>query len=108
MSEFVTVAKVSDIPPGTSKAITIGQKTIAIFHRPEEIWLAIDDYCPHMGASLAEGTVQDNVVECPWHGWQFRLTDGKWVNSPKLSIGCYPVRVQGDDVQVNLNQPVSR
>jgi nitrite reductase (NADH) small subunit/3-phenylpropionate/trans-cinnamate dioxygenase ferredoxin subunit len=62
--------------------------------------LAIDDYCPHMGASLAEGTVEEGVVTCPWHGWEFRLSDGCWVNSPKLKIGCYAVRVLGDEVQV--------
>ena len=102
MAEFVTVAKESEIPEGTSKAFTIDQKTIAVFHRPGGIWCAIDDYCPHMGASLAEGTVEDGVVECPWHAWQFRLNDGTWVNSPKLKIGCYEVRVEGNDIQVKV------
>jgi nitrite reductase (NADH) small subunit/3-phenylpropionate/trans-cinnamate dioxygenase ferredoxin subunit len=108
MCDFINVAKVSEIPPGTSKAITVGEKTIAIFHRPDEKWLAIDDYCPHMGASLADGPVVDDVVECPWHGWQFRLSDGKWVNNPKLSIGCYNVRIENDEVLVNLNQPMKQ
>ncbi|MFT3882361.1 MAG: Rieske (2Fe-2S) protein [Gemmatales bacterium] len=102
MADFVTVAKVGDIPEGTSKAVAVGTKTIALFHRPGGVWNAIDDYCPHMGASLAEGRLEDGVVECPWHAWQFRLSDGTWVNSPKLKIGCYEVRVQGDDLQIKL------
>lgn len=102
MADFVTVAKLDEVPEGTSKAFTIGQKTVAIFHQPGGVWNAIDDYCPHMGASLAEGTLQDGVVECPWHSWQFRLKDGTWVNSPKLKIGCYEVRVLGDELQVKL------
>lgn len=102
MTDFITVAKVGDIPEGTSKAFTVGPKTIALFHQPGGVWSAIDDYCPHMGASLAEGTVDEGVVECPWHAWQFRLSDGTWVNSPKLKIGCYEVRVQGDELQIKL------
>lgn len=102
MADFVTVAKVGDIPVGTSKAVVVGQKTIAIFHQPGGVWNAIDDYCPHMGASLAEGTLENGVVECPWHAWQFRLSDGTWVNSPKLKIGCYELRVQDDELQIKL------
>lgn len=103
MAEFITVGKVTDVPEGTSKAYTVGTKTVALFHQPGGTWAAIDDYCPHMGASLAEGSLQDGVVECPWHAWQFRLSDGAWVNSPKLKIACYEVRVVGDEVQVKLN-----
>lgn len=100
MSEFVTIAKVTDIAAGTSKAFNLGTKTVALFHQADGSWAAIDDYCPHMGASLAEGSMRDGVVECPWHAWQFRITDGTWVNSPRLKIGCYDVRVVGDEVQV--------
>jgi NAD(P)H-dependent nitrite reductase small subunit len=102
MADFITVAKVDEVPEGTSKAFTVGQKMVAIFHQPDGVWNAIDDYCPHMGASLAEGTLQEGVVECPWHAWQFRLKDGTWVNSPKLKIGCYEVRLLGDEIQVKL------
>jgi NAD(P)H-dependent nitrite reductase small subunit len=102
MADFVTVAKVTDLPEGTSKAYQVGKKTVAVFHEPGGRFRAIDDYCPHMGASLAEGSVEDDVVTCPWHGWQFRLTDGTWVNSPKLKIGCYEVRVVGDEIQVKV------
>jgi NAD(P)H-dependent nitrite reductase small subunit len=102
MADFVTVAKLQDLPEGISKAFQVGTKTIAVFHRPGGQFFAIDDYCPHMGASLAEGTVEDGVVACPWHGWEFRLSDGTWANSPKLKIGCYEVRVQDDEVQVKV------
>ena len=100
MAEFVTVGKAADVPVGSSRAFNVGTKAIAVFHQPEDVWLAIDDYCPHMGASLAEGTVENGIVECPWHGWQFRLSDGTWVNSPKLKIGCYAVRIVGDEIQI--------
>jgi nitrite reductase (NADH) small subunit/3-phenylpropionate/trans-cinnamate dioxygenase ferredoxin subunit len=102
MAEFVTLAKLADLPEGRSHAYRVGTKTIALFHEPGGRFHAIDDYCPHMGASLAEGTVEDGVVTCAWHAWQFRLSDGTWVNSPKLKIGCYEVRVVGEEIQVKV------
>jgi nitrite reductase (NADH) small subunit/3-phenylpropionate/trans-cinnamate dioxygenase ferredoxin subunit len=51
---------------------------------------------------LAAGFVEDGTVTCPWHFWRFRLEDGKWADNPKLGIGCYQVRVVGDDVQIEL------
>lgn len=102
MPEFVTVAKLADLPEGTSKAFKVGSKTIAVFHQPGGQFYAVDDYCPHMGASLAEGSVNNGVVMCSWHAWEFRLSDGTWVNSPKLKIACFEVRVEGDEVQVRV------
>lgn len=102
MAEFVTVAKTADVPEGTAKAFNVGTKSVAVFHQAGGQWHAIDDYCPHMGASLAEGTLSDDIVECPWHAWRFRISDGTWVNSPKLKIGCYEVRINGEDIQIKL------
>lgn len=102
MPEWRTVAKAGDVAPGAAKAIPVGPKTIALFNRGGTFY-AIDDLCPHMGASLAEGTVDESgVVACCWHAWRFRLADGTWMNSPKLKIGSYPVRVLGDEVQVEI------
>ncbi len=101
MAEFQTVGRVGDIPEGTSKAVEVGNKLIALFHQGGEYY-AIDDVCPHMGASLSGGEVADGVVTCPWHAWRFRLTDGAWADNPRLKIGCYPVRVVGEEIQVQI------
>lgn len=101
MPEFRTMAKVSDLPEGTAKAIPVGPKVVALFHHGGQFY-AIDDLCPHMGASLATGAVADGVVSCCWHAWRFRLADGTWMNSPKVKIPSYPVRVVGDEIQVEV------
>jgi nitrite reductase (NADH) small subunit/3-phenylpropionate/trans-cinnamate dioxygenase ferredoxin subunit len=62
----------------------------------------IDDTCPHMGASLGSGFVENGNVTCPWHFWRFRLADGAWADNPRMGVACYPVRVEGDDVLVQL------
>jgi nitrite reductase (NADH) small subunit/3-phenylpropionate/trans-cinnamate dioxygenase ferredoxin subunit len=101
MAEFKTVCRVGDLKDGEGKTVVVGGKLIALFN-DGGTFQAIDDACPHMGASLAGGCVEGGVVTCPWHAWRFRLSDGTWVDSPRIKIGSYPVRVEGDEVQVAL------
>jgi nitrite reductase (NADH) small subunit/3-phenylpropionate/trans-cinnamate dioxygenase ferredoxin subunit len=99
MAEYRTVCRVGDLPEGESKALEINAKYVAVFRHKGE-YFAIDDVCPHMGASLSGGWVENGTVTCPWHAWRFRLVDGAWADNPKVAIGCYRVRVEGDEVQV--------
>jgi nitrite reductase (NADH) small subunit/3-phenylpropionate/trans-cinnamate dioxygenase ferredoxin subunit len=101
MPEFYTVARVGDVADGTSRTVEVAGKLVALF-RHGGLYYALDDTCPHMGASLAEGEVEQGVVTCPWHGWRFRLADGAWADSPRVKTGCYPVRVVGDEIQVGI------
>ena len=104
MSQFQTVCRVSDLVEGEGKTVEVGNKLIAVF-RTGESYHAIDDVCPHMGASLSGGWVENGVVTCPWHAWRFRLADGAWADNPRIKIGCYAVRVEGDAVQVQVPDP---
>ncbi len=101
MPERVTVAKSGDIPDGGSVVVNVRNKDVAIF-RVGGALHAIDDLCPHMGASLSGGFVENGCVTCPWHYWRFRLADGAWADNPKVRTGAYPVHVVGDEIQVEL------
>jgi nitrite reductase (NADH) small subunit/3-phenylpropionate/trans-cinnamate dioxygenase ferredoxin subunit len=99
MAEFVTVGRVGDLAEGDSAVVLLGGRAVAVFHVGGQ-YFALDDSCPHMGASLAGGLVENGVVTCSWHGWRFRLHDGTWADNPRLKTGCYAVRVVGDEIQV--------
>jgi nitrite reductase (NADH) small subunit/3-phenylpropionate/trans-cinnamate dioxygenase ferredoxin subunit len=101
---LVTVCKVGDIPDGAAAVVTVGKKDVAVFHVGGKYY-AIDDCCPHAGASLSGGHVENEIVTCPWHAWRFRLTDGAWADNPRVKTGCYPVRVTGDTIQVEVPDP---
>jgi nitrite reductase (NADH) small subunit/3-phenylpropionate/trans-cinnamate dioxygenase ferredoxin subunit len=101
MAEFKTVCRVGEIPEGEGKTVIVGGKLIAVFCTAGQ-YHAIDDTCPHMGASLSGGAVEDGIVTCPWHAWRFRLSDGAWADNPRIKIGCYGVRVSGGEVQVEV------
>jgi nitrite reductase (NADH) small subunit/3-phenylpropionate/trans-cinnamate dioxygenase ferredoxin subunit len=102
MPTFVTVARVGEIADGEAKTVSgPGGKAISVF-RDGDRYHAIDDMCPHMGASLAGGFVEDGIVTCPWHYWRFRLADGAWADNPRIKIGCYAVHVVGDEIRLEL------
>lgn len=96
---FVTVARVGEIAPGKGITATVGDRLVAVFFADGE-YHAIDDFCPHMGASLGAGEVEAGVVTCPWHAWRFRVCDGAWADNPKIKVDRFEVRVAGDEIQV--------
>jgi nitrite reductase (NADH) small subunit len=98
--EFVTVARVGEIAEGSANVYTVGERLVAVFNVGGE-YQAIDDLCPHMGASLAGGWVEQGTVTCPWHAWRFRLTDGTWCDNPRIKTDSFDVRVIGDEIQVS-------
>jgi NAD(P)H-dependent nitrite reductase small subunit len=97
-----TVCRVGELADGEGKTVTVGGRLIAVFHAGGE-YHAIDDTCPHMGASLSGGYVEDGIVTCPWHAWRFRLCNGVSADYSRIKIGWYPVRVEGDAVQVRID-----
>ena len=98
--EWVTVAQVGEIAEGDARAFPVGNRMVAVFLH-EGKYFAIDDFCPHQGASLAEGYITDGcAVACAWHHWRFSLEDGTWLDNPKIGVDKFAVRVLGQNIQV--------
>lgn len=99
MPQFVKVAKVGDIPPGTGRELEADGRIIAVFN-VDGCFHAIDGTCPHQGGPLGEGALVGAVVTCPWHGWQFDVTSGRFVASPRIVQQVFTIKVEGDAVLV--------
>ena len=99
MAEFVKVAKLSELDPGIAKAFEVNGKEIAIFNVNGAIF-AMDNTCLHQGGPLGEGMLEDDVVTCPWHMWQYNVRTGQNLEDSLLKVETYPVQVDGDDVKV--------
>ena len=104
MPRIVTVAREGEIPDGEARTVGWPGQQVAVF-RDGDRYFAIDDTCPHMGASLAGGFVEAGIVTCPWHYWRFRLADGAWADNPRIKIGCYPTQVVDGEIRVELPDP---
>lgn len=84
----IPVCPSDELPEGECRVVTVGDRDVAVF-RSDGAVFAIDDLCPHAGASLSTGYVEKGCVTCPWHGWRFRLSDGAWADNPRVKTGHY-------------------
>lgn len=101
---FTPVARAGEIPAGEGRTFEVAGRLVAVFFDGAR-YHAIDDLCPHMGASLGSGPFVDGVVTCPWHAWRFRTCDGAWCDDESLRVDVHPVRVVADVVEVAVPAP---
>ncbi len=88
-------------------AVTIGDTEVAVIKTEGEVF-AIRDECSHAAIALSEGEVEDCHVECWLHGSTFDLRTGKPTTLPATEpVPVYPVRVDGDDVLVDVQNPTN-
>ena len=99
-AEFIRVARVADVAPGTGKTVVVAGREIALFN-VAGIFYAIDNTCPHQGGPLSEGWIEGATVTCPWHSWCFKMSDGKMTLGDYASVDAFDVRVDGDEVAVS-------
>lgn len=106
---FISAARIEDLRPGTCLSVALkGERGVALFHVNEDI-LAMENTCPHAGGPLGEGTLDGEVVTCPWHGWAFNVRTGQCVKNPvpAWAVPCYPTRVERGVIQVAFpSEPV--
>lgn len=97
----VRVANVRDLPQDGGLVIEVEGRRIALFRYQGEFF-ALDETCPHRGGPLHQGLLQDGVVACPWHLWQFDLKTGVSPVNPLSRVSRYPLSVQGEDIWLEL------
>jgi nitrite reductase (NADH) large subunit len=106
--QWVRLASVRDVPEDGGIAVRYGRAQIALFHfasRGE--WYATQNLCPHKQQMvLARGILGDQCgtpkVACPLHKKTFDLATGACLSGEALEVATFPVRLDGDDVLVEL------
>ena len=101
MAEYITVAKTSEIPPGSGKRINYGEISVAVFN-VDGTYHAIDNTCQHAAGSLGDGTLEGEIVTCPLHMWKYNVRTGRNNTVPMNQLQTYEVRVEGDEIQVKM------
>lgn len=103
MSEFVAVAKKDQVPPGRVIVVQANGRPIALCNVGGTFY-AIDDVCTHDSGPLGEGELWGDQIECPRHGARFDVKTGHALTLPAVrGVATYPVRVEGDAVQVAVD-----
>ena len=101
VSDFVTVAKVNEIAPGTVKVVRVEDAPIGIANVDGEFY-AFADVCTHDDGPVAEGKLDEYVIECPRHGAKFDIRTGAVLQLPAVvPIPVYDLKVEGDEIKVS-------
>ncbi len=104
------VAPLSEVPPGTRKLVDAGRRPIVVFNVEGRLY-AVSNRCPHAGGPLVAGKLvglveacepgayrysrRNEILKCPWHGWEFDLATGKSRCDPDtVSVRAYPVDIE--------------
>ena len=101
MARYVKVAKLDDLPPGSCREFQADGKPVALFNVNGTVF-ALDNTCLHRGGPLGQGVLEENIVTCPWHGWQYDVKSGAVVMNPDIKVRKFAVKVEGDDIQVDV------
>ncbi|MEJ2086785.1 MAG: 6,7-dimethyl-8-ribityllumazine synthase, partial [Acidobacteriota bacterium] len=91
-----------ELPEGRVTSVTCGMQTICMTHFHGE-YGALNNKCPHQGGPLGEGSIENGLLRCPWHGWDYDPLTGK---APGFDDGVetYAVEVREDGVWVGLEE----
>lgn len=87
---------------GERSFLKIGDKSLALFNVAHQFY-AIEDSCPHQGASLCGGRLEGKVIQCCAHGLRFDLATGYLLNSTKLRVISYPIEQIGEQIFIHIN-----
>jgi nitrite reductase/ring-hydroxylating ferredoxin subunit len=98
VSPLTRIAGVAELPPeGELRAFALGPLSVCIANAGG-VFTALGNTCPHRGAPLSAGCIEDGKLVCYWHGWEFRLSDGACVNHDSASVERFELVIRGDDV----------
>jgi thiamine pyrophosphate-dependent acetolactate synthase large subunit-like protein/nitrite reductase/ring-hydroxylating ferredoxin subunit len=102
-TKWYKAAELHELPDGGVKAVQAETRTIALtFYRGSHG--AIDGQCPHQGGPLTDGTFEDGLLRCPWHGWGFDARTGESADPNHMSVPAYEVEVRDDGVYVAVKE----
>ncbi|NAS31318.1 Rieske 2Fe-2S domain-containing protein [Flavobacteriaceae bacterium R38] len=93
----------ADLPEGRVKTVTAAHKGICLTHF-EGKFSALDNRCPHQGGPLGEGSIENGMLRCPWHGWDYHPCTGKSPGGFDDGIETFPVKEEDGAIYVGVEE----
>lgn len=104
MSELTKICLTSDVAEGTVKSFEVANYVIAVYNVGGEFY-ATDNECTHGAASLAEGILEDDIIECTLHFGAFNVKTGEAVQAPCFTpLRTYKVVVEDGQVCIDFDK----
>jgi metal-sulfur cluster biosynthetic enzyme/nitrite reductase/ring-hydroxylating ferredoxin subunit len=105
MSDFVHVAKTTDLSDPGQMLVEVEDRIVVLF-KVDGQYFCIDDVCTHDGGPLSEGRLDDHTIACPRHGAKFDIRNGKALTMPAtVDTAAHEVKIEGESILVRLCEP---
>ncbi len=99
--ETVTIHPSNEILPGGGEVFEVAGTKVAVFNCDGQLH-AIEDTCPHRGASLSAGTFSGTTVACPLHGWEFDVVTGDCRQDASSKARRFDVRLENNELRLEI------
>jgi nitrite reductase/ring-hydroxylating ferredoxin subunit len=97
----VVICAAEDIPDGERIITQVGDLSIGVFHHRGG-WYALRNSCLHRGGPVCTGSLQGDVLTCPWHGFQYNVTNGQFLVDPSARLTTYPVEIKEGKIYLQI------
>lgn len=91
----------NDWEMGEGRELLVAGRVVAIF-RTAAGFRAVDGMCAHQGGPIAQGDLDQDCITCPWHGWQYNITNGVNLLTQKKMLDCFPVEMRDGRVWIEI------
>jgi pyruvate oxidase len=91
------------LPEGRVQTVTAGHQSFCLTHHKGKM-ACLDNKCPHQGGPLGEGSIENGMLRCPWHGWDFDPLTGQPPGGYDDGVATFPVEIREDGVYIGLPQ----
>ena len=85
--------------PGEMRAFALGQRSLCVAN-DRGVLAVVDNVCPHRQGPLAEGSIENGRVLCPWHAWAFDLVTGTAEHNPREAVEVFRLELSGPDLLI--------
>jgi toluene monooxygenase system ferredoxin subunit len=99
---FQKVAKIEDLWSGEMLGLHVNGEPVLLVNVDNCIY-AYADICPHQSSRLSEGSLTGTILRCGRHHWEFDVCSGSGVNPRNACLKLFPIRVDGEDILVDID-----
>ena len=99
---LVTVGRVEDVPEGRGATVELRDGRELALYNVGGRFHAVENFCPHKGAPLADGELRGHTIECALHGWLFDVRTGACLNRPDEPVETYEVLIEDGWIKIRV------
>jgi nitrite reductase/ring-hydroxylating ferredoxin subunit/Fe-S cluster biogenesis protein NfuA len=100
--DWLAAGMLSEIPEGSFRAIELGGERVLLSRNGSSV-TCFQNACAHLGLPMHDGEIENGVITCPHHGFQYDLSSGECLTAPEVQLKSHAVRVMGPRVEVRIS-----